>query len=196
MKQIAEKDALYIRSLRQWHQWLQNNHTQQTGVWVLHDTKEARTMTYEQMRDEALCFGWIDSAVRRSKIPNTSLIYMSPRKPKSNWSKVNKTVVARLMKEKRMQPSGMAMVKLAKRTGTWTALDDVEKGVVPKDLAAALKKAGPKAAAYFNAFPPSVKRGILEWIQSAKKPETRADRITKTATLAAKNQRANQYEKK
>lgn len=94
-----------------------------------------------------------------------------------------------------MKPAGMAMIELAKRTGTWTALDEVENLVVPADLAEMFER-HPPAAANWEAFPRSAKRGILEWIGTAKSPETRLKRITETATLAARNERANQFKPK
>ena len=89
-------------------------------------------------------------------------------------------------------PVGLAKIEAAQRDGSWNALDAVEALEIPPDLAAALA-ANPPAANYFEAFPRSVKRGILEWISNAKKPETRAKRIEETARLAAENIRANQW---
>ena len=87
------------------------------------------------------------------------------------------------------------MIALAKETGTWTALDAVENLEVPTDLQEAFDRY-PGAAEYWEAFPRSVKRGILEWILNAKRPPTRAKRIEETASLAAENIRANQWPRK
>jgi len=91
-----------------------------------------------------------------------------------------------------MTPAGLAKVEAAKADGSWNALDSIETLETPPDLAAALA-AYPTATAYFDAFPRSVKRGILEWIATAKTAATRTKRITETATLAAENKRANQW---
>ena len=90
-----------------------------------------------------------------------------------------------------MTPAGMAMVNLAKQTGTWDALNEVEAGTIPDDLKKAFQK-NKKALHYWEAFPKSAKRAILEWISHAKKEETRAKRIAETIRLAAQNIRANQ----
>lgn len=91
-----------------------------------------------------------------------------------------------------MLKAGLAKVENAKASGTWNALDAVEALEVPPDLERALaKRKG--ATAYWDAFPRSVKRGILEWILQAKKPETREKRVTETADKAALNERANQW---
>jgi uncharacterized protein YdeI (YjbR/CyaY-like superfamily) len=94
-----------------------------------------------------------------------------------------------------MTPAGQALIDKAKADGTWTIMDEVEKGVIPLDLASALKK-NKKAGANFQAFPPSSKRIILGWIMDAKTPETRSKRIKETVKLAAKNVRANHYQPK
>jgi uncharacterized protein YdeI (YjbR/CyaY-like superfamily) len=91
-----------------------------------------------------------------------------------------------------MAPAGLAKIEAAKQDGSWNALDAIEALEIPLDLAAALS-ANPIAQQHFDAFPRSVKRGILEWISVAKKPETRAKRVEETAHLAAENIRANQW---
>ena len=91
-------------------------------------------------------------------------------------------------------PAGLAKVNAAKKDGSWCALDAVEALEIPPDLRKALAAYKP-AGQYFEAFPRSVKRNILEWILKAKKPETRAQRIDQTARLASKNLRANQWRK-
>jgi uncharacterized protein YdeI (YjbR/CyaY-like superfamily) len=93
-----------------------------------------------------------------------------------------------------MDPAGNAKVESAKADGSWNALDAIENLEVPDDLGQAISEY-PLAAGFFEAFPRSVKRSILEWIANAKTPETRAKRIAETANLAAVNERANQWGK-
>jgi uncharacterized protein YdeI (YjbR/CyaY-like superfamily) len=180
----------------EWRAWLAENHLIATGVWLVYFKKTSGEsyLSYDEMVEEALCFGWVDSkpgTVDASR----SMLYFSPRNPKSNWSRPNKERIERLIAAGKMAPKGLEMVELAKKSGTWVALDGVENLEIPDDLQAALN-ALPKANEYFMAFPRSVKRGILEWIQSAKTPETRLKRIQETASLADSNIRANQYIKK
>ena len=89
-----------------------------------------------------------------------------------------------------MKPSGLGLVEQAKLNGAWNFLDDVENLVIPVDLSTELEKAG-KAKYYFERFPDSSKRGILEWIKNAKRETTRQKRIRETATKAARNIKAN-----
>jgi uncharacterized protein YdeI (YjbR/CyaY-like superfamily) len=90
-----------------------------------------------------------------------------------------------------MRPAGLAAIEQAKANGAWTALDEIEQGIVPGDLAAALE-ARPPAAERFAAFPWSARRAILIWVADARKPETRAARVLETAVRAARNERANE----
>ncbi len=114
------------------------------------------------------------------------------RNPKSKWSKINKEKVERLIEEGLMTQSGMEMITLAKQVGTWDALTSVDNLEEPDDLKKVFLK---NKTAYKNwqAFPPSTRRGILEWILNAKRTETRIKRIEETVSLAAQNIRANQY---
>ena len=120
---------------------------------------------------------------------------VAQRKPKSVWSKINRERVKRLIDERQMTPAGQVMIDLAKKTGTWLALDNTDNMVIPEDLQRAFKR-NKGAQINFNAFPPSSKRIILGWIQSAKRAETRQQRIMESVELAAKNVRANHYKRK
>lgn len=185
--------AVYAESPAAWRQWLAENHATETSVWLaIYKKASGRpSVTYDQAVDEALCFGWIDSAVRKGDADHY-FQFFCPRKPKSNWSGVNKAKVDKLLNAGKMTEAGMAMVDLAKQTGTWTALDEVESLICPPDLAGEFDE-NPTAKGYFDAFPKSVKRGILEWLLNAKTPETRANRIREIVIRAERNERANQY---
>ena len=146
-------------------------------------------MTYEESVEEALCFGWIDS-VKKKLDDESSVQFFSPRKPKSGWAKTNKIRIERLLAEGKMTAAGLEKIEAAKRDGSWTALDDIEKGIMPTDLAAVLEE-NEAAKAHFAAFPSSVKKQIYTWIESAKTDPTRQKRLLETVSLAEKNVRAN-----
>ena len=166
---------------------------QAQGIWLISYKKGSGKprFDYEEAVEEALCFGWIDSKPNKLD-EERSLLWFAPRKPKTGWSKINKDRVERLIQQGLMMPPGFAKVETAKADGSWNALDAIEALEIPPDLAAALT-AYEAAQPNFEAFPKSVKRGILEWIAAARKPETRAKRIEETARLAAENKRANQW---
>jgi uncharacterized protein YdeI (YjbR/CyaY-like superfamily) len=177
-----------------WRRWLKANHATSTGVWLVLDKKSAariRLSTAEAV-EEALCWGWIDSLPRTVDATRWKL-WLAKRKPKSVWSAVNKERVARMIAEGRMATPGLEAIAVAKANGAWASIDAAEALTVPEDLATALA-AVPKATAFFDAFPQSVKRGILGWIALAKTPRTRAARVEKTARLAGENRRA-QYDR-
>lgn len=187
--------TFHAKTRKEWRNWLIKNHLKEKSVWLIIYKKESKinSIYYPEAVDEALCFGWIDS--KPNKRDNDSFYqFFSKRNPKSNWSAVNKKKVEKLVEAGLMTKSGFEMIELAKKTGTWTALDTVENLILPEDLIKALKKEK-SAFENFESFPKSIKRGILEWIQNAKKQETREKRINETASLAAKNIRANQYRK-
>lgn len=172
-----------------WRGWLEQNHRTQPAVWLIIFKKESGTASvyYPEAVDQALCFGWIDS-VANKRDADSFYQYFAQRKPKSNWSRVNKAKVERLLAAGKMTPAGLELVELAKSTGTWTALDDVENCVVPPDLQAALALQ-PQAWAYWQAFPRSAQRAILEWLFNARTPTTRARRIETIVAGAANNKR-------
>lgn len=180
-----------VKSRAELRRWFERNHAQDESVWIVTWKKApgAPHVPYGDVRDEALCFGWIDS--RPAKVDSArSMLLVSPRKKKSGWSAVNKGRIAALIAEGRMTAAGLAKMKAAQADGSWEKLDAVESLAEPKDLLVALK-AHAGAQAFWDAFPPSTRRGILEWISQARKPETRAARVEKTARLAAENVRAN-----
>jgi uncharacterized protein YdeI (YjbR/CyaY-like superfamily) len=187
--------TFHAKSRKEWRKWLEKNHKKEKSVWLIIYNKSSQTPSvyYPEAVDEALCFGWIDSKPNK-RDAESRYQYFAKRNPKSNWSKINKEKVARLLAAGLMSDAGLEMVQLAKESGTWNALDKVELLELPDDL---MKLFTRNTIAFKNweQFPKSTKRGILDWIQNAKRTETRNKRIDETVTLAAKNIRANQYKK-
>ncbi|MDX2063734.1 MAG: YdeI/OmpD-associated family protein [Bacteroidia bacterium] len=186
-------EHVLIHSRAEWRAWLAGRHTQRESIWLVYYKKASGkgTLTYDDIVEEALCFGWIDSKTNKVDDARSKLL-LSPRKPGSNWSKRNKDLVARLAPLGLIAPAGWAKIEAAKQDGTWTALDEVEAGTIPPDLYAALE-ALPPALANFEGFPKSVRRGILEQLLSAKTEATRQKRIALVAEMAARGERAFQY---
>ena len=187
--------TFYAKDAAAWRNWLEENTHSAKSIWLIIYRKESDTPSvyYNEAVDQALCFGWIDSKPNK-RDEESFYQFFSKRNPKSNWSRVNKEKVEKLLADGQMAAAGLDMVALAKETGTWDALNDVENGVIPEDLLSAFDKY-PGSHSHFENFPRSVKRGILEWIFNAKRTETRAKRIEETARLAAENIRANQFRK-
>jgi uncharacterized protein YdeI (YjbR/CyaY-like superfamily) len=178
-----------------WRRWLATHHASSDTIWLVYPKKDTaitvrgERLTYQAIVEEALCFGWIDS-VPRKRTDGWAMLRVSPRKPRSVWSAINKAHVARLTAAGKMAPAGLAAVAAAQQNGSWTRIDSAEALEMPEDLTKALAKR-PVAKRHFDAFPPGSKKIILQWITTAKKPETRAARIATTVSEAAENRRAN-----
>jgi len=188
-----EPELISARDRAAWRRWLERNHERTTGVWLELHKKGSRSasVTYEEAVLEALCFGWIDSKPNKLDEERYKL-WMAPRKPRSVWSAINKRRVEELTAAGSMAPSGLTAVETAKANGSWKALEASDGLLVSEDLSAALA-AVPDARSNFDGFPPGVRKQILEWINSAKRPGTRAKRVEETARLAGENIRANQW---
>ena len=186
-------NSTHPKSRAEWRKWLEKNHTRTEGIWLVSYKKTSGKPRFDftEAVEEALCFGWIDS--KGNKLDEErSMVWFTPRKKGTGWSKINKERVEKLINAGLMSAPGLAKVEAAKQDGSWNALDAVEALEIPSDLEKAFSK-NKTARGYFAAFPRSVKRAILEWISSAKKPETRAQRIEETVTKAEQNIRANQW---
>ncbi len=186
-------NSVHPLSRAEWRAWLEEHQAQKEGVWLVSyksSTGKPR-VEYAEAVEEALCFGWIDSR-GNTLDAERSMLWFAPRRKGTGWSRSNKERVERLIAEGRMAPAGLAKVEAARLDGSWDALNEIEDLVIPADLAKMLE-GNPTAKAHFEAFPRSVKRAILEWIASAKRPETRQKRIEETVRLAEKNIRANQW---
>jgi uncharacterized protein YdeI (YjbR/CyaY-like superfamily) len=188
---MVEHPRIPIESVEDWRRWLQAHADSHGSVWLVTWKKGLGPhVPYGDLVDEALCFGWIDSLPRRLDDKRTMLL-MSPRRAGRGWSAVNKGKITRLVGEGRMTDRGLEAIARAKRDGSWTLLDRASALIVSDDLAAALDRHD--ARANFDAFPPSTRRGILEWIDQARRSETRHRRIEATAAAAARNERIGQW---
>ena len=183
-------DEFYAKNRAAWRQWLLSNHQQQQAVWLILDKGKHRKISWGDVVQEALCFGWIDSTAG-SVSATQSKLYVTKRKPTSAWSRINKDHVEKLIATGQMQPAGMAAVQAAKQNGAWDALNKSDNLEKPPELVAALAK-NKLAAQNFEQFPDSAKRGILAWLYSPKRPETLKKRVAETVALAAQNIRAHQ----
>ena len=176
-----------------WRAWLAANHGRGEGVWLVRykAAADGPTLSDDDVVEEAVAFGWIDS-VPKALDDERWMVWVAPRQPGSNWSRLSKARAERMDEAGQMTDAGRAAIERAQADGSWTALDDVEDLVVPDDLAAALADR-PPGRDEWDGFPPSVRRGILEWILNAKRLATRATRIEETARLAQAGKRANQW---
>ncbi len=188
-----EVEIFYPESPADWREWLEKHHDSRQSVWVVFYNKSTgkKSITWSESVDQALCFGWIDSTKKKLD-EERSIQFFSRRRPNSTWSKINKLKVERLIAEGLMTEAGYASIERARQNGSWTILDEVEELVVPNDLAEALW-AHPGAEDYFSGLSKSSKKGLLYWIISAKRSETRKKRIDEIVVNAAQQQKPGPF---
>lgn len=189
----ADAPRVAVETPAEWRDWLAEHHADpEPGVWVVlwRPTSGRPSVSYEQLIEEGIAFGWVDSQ-SASLDAERSMLWFTRRRAGSPWSGTNKARAARLEAAGRLAEPGCAAIEAAKADGSWTVLDDVENLVVPDDLAAALA-ARPGARGHWDAFRPAARRTILRWLLEAKRPATRAARVEETARLAAEGVPAHQ----
>lgn len=191
-----ERTEYYPRNRKAWRSWLQKNHKTVQHIWLILYKKDSGkpSLKYEEVVEEALCFGWIDSKPNK-RDAESYFLFIAPRKTKSVWSALNKKRIEKLQKENLITPAGLQKINEAKKDGSWASLDKIEALEMPAPLKKAFAK-NKKALTYFMAFPPSTKKQIYQWVESAKTEPTQQKRIAETVTLAQKNIRANQWNPK
>lgn len=183
------KPMIHPETVEEWRAWLAEHHGRGQGVWLVswRSGTGRPAMDYDDMVSEALAWGWIDSTAGTVDADRSKL-WLAPRKRGSGWSRPNKRRLERILAEGRMQPPGQAVLDAAKADGSWTLLDGPEDLVVPPDLAAALD-AQQGARATWESWPPSLRKYALTQLVLAKRPETRAARVTRYVDAAARGER-------
>ena len=175
-----------------WEAWLREHHDAAPGVWLLLAKKGAprTTVTQADAIEAALCFGWIDGQVGR----HDEHFYkqrFTQRRPRSKWSQINCRRATELIANGRMQAPGLEQIRLAKEDGRWeAAYEPQSRATVPPDFAQALA-ANPAAEEFFATLTGARRYSFLYRIQDAKRPETRAGRITKFVALLAERKTLN-----
>ena len=174
------KDVFVPSGRADWRRWLASNPDRAEGLWVVYRKKSSDFdgPIYEDLVEEALCFGWIDSQVRRVD-DDRVMQWFSPRRARGLWSALNKERIERLVGAGLMTDRGRAAIDAAKADGSWSQIDDVDALVMPADLEEALS-ATPDAQHAYGALSESAKKRYLWWIHSAKRPATRAGRVEET----------------
>ncbi len=167
-----------------WAAWLAEHHATADGLWLRFFRKDTgkQTFSHAEALEEALCWGWIDGQARPCD-EQSWLQRFTPRRPRSAWSKRNRDYVARLEREGRMQPAGLAQVEAAKRDGRWDrAYDSPANAEVPADFLRALAR-HKGALAFFRTVNRANLFAIAYRLQTAKRPETRARRLAQLVQL-------------
>ena len=181
-------ETLYVTNRIDWRDWLQSNHQLKKEIWLVYYKKHTgiERIPYDDAVEEALCYGWIDSIVKRVD-DETYVQKFSPRKPRSIWSVLNKERVDKMIKSGLMTKAGLEKIKEAKKSGKWYEAYTSKKVVeITSDLTIALSKNKVASTNFLN-FADSYKNMYINWVNSAKKEETRQRRIKEVVNRASKN---------
>lgn len=178
-----ELETHYFPTAAEWRSWLEENAVKSQGVYLIFYAvaHEKPSMRWEEAVREALCFGWIDSTVK-SLGGGKRQQYFCPRRNGSVWSKLNKQHLDELIREGKMHPEGLAVVEAAKKDGSWSALDDVEDGIVPEDLQVEFDS-NPDALEFYKGIAWTHQKSFLYWLFQAKRDATRKKRIDEIIRL-------------
>ena len=194
----AHDDAEEIEPVdrAEWRAWLRDHHATSSGVWVITFKKAAGAdgPTYEDLVQEALCFGWIDSRPGKVDDRRTKL-YLCPRRKGSGWAASNKARITELVRQGLMTPAGQAVIDEAIADGSWTRFDADETTEIPPELEAALRRY-PGSRRKFEAFPPSIRKQLIFAVNDAKRADTKLRRSEEIASKAQHGERAFQWQPK
>jgi uncharacterized protein YdeI (YjbR/CyaY-like superfamily) len=188
---VIRDTTLYVTNRDDWREWLSKNHSSQKEVWLIYYKKHTgkSSIPYDDSVEEALCYGWIDSILKR--IDDEKFVRkFTPRNEKSNWSELNKKRARKMIKQGRMTQPGLVKFKHAGRRRNEEAKNKPtgKRFVIPPDLKEALS-ANKKALQNFTNFAPGYRRLYIGWITDAKRKETREKRIKQTVKWAAENKK-------
>ena len=183
-------EQLPLSNRNEWRTWLENNHATKKEVWLIYYKKHAGkpSIPYEDSVEEALCFGWVDSIIKRIDDERCARKFIR-RRGRSKWSESNKKRAERMISEGRMTLAGMARVNDAKKSGEWFKSNAVPKNVmIPAFIEEGLAKSR-KANENFNKLAESYKRLYVRWISSAKREQTRLRRLEEAIDLLEQNKK-------
>jgi uncharacterized protein YdeI (YjbR/CyaY-like superfamily) len=177
--------TIYLKNREAWRAWLEKHHDREKEIWITFYKKHTGKpcVSYNDAVEEALCFGWIDSIVKRIDEEKYAQKF-SVRKESSAWSDSNRKRVQKMIEEGRMTDAGRA--KLSEAFYQPQPKQERKKFSMPSDLKAALN-ANPQARENFARFAPGYQQNYFHWIITAKREETRTRRIAEAVELIAKN---------
>jgi uncharacterized protein YdeI (YjbR/CyaY-like superfamily) len=190
MIDIDFNDALLFQNKKEWRKWLEKNHEKHKEIWLIHYKKKSdkKSIIHFDAVEEALCFGWIDSTLKRIDEERYILRY-TPRKKKSVWSKINKDTAERMIKLGKMTEFGLDKIELAKKNGLWdNAYTNKVREEIPSDLKKSLLS-DKIAWNNFQNFANSYRNMYIGWIENAKTDITRMKRINEVVLRSRENKK-------
>lgn len=185
MKRLDFKDR------QAWRVWLSENHNKEPeGIWLIYHKGKAASssLAYDESVEEALCFGWIDSIIKKIDEEKYCRKF-TPRRRGSNWSVLNKKRIRKMIEAGRMTEHGLSKIEEAKKDGTWDLDSTPQIGLeIPEALALAFEQ-NKSARVFFETLPPTEQKRYIWWVSNAKRPETKAKRLDESIRLLASGQK-------
>lgn len=174
----APLDTLEVRNSREWRRWLQKHHSSSPGIWLVFfkGTSREKSIPCEDSVREALCFGWIDSLIKRLDDERYARKF-TPRKPASKWSEINRRRWLELKEAGMITPAGLVAAPTSNTYAPRQAMPDLPAYIGEK------LKANARAWGFFQGLAPTYRRHFVAWIHSAKRPETREKRLRESIVL-------------
>ena len=185
MNNPLEVNTLYVKTRGQWRAWLEKNHdVEMQGVWLVYYKKQIGkpTLEYNESVEEALCFGWVDSLIR--KLDEEKFVRkFTPRRAQSRWSESNRKRVAVLLEQGLMTRHGMKCVDVARASGLWEADDRPQLSEKPSPHFMRALAESHAARVFFEKITDAQRRQFILWINEAKQELTRRRRIRESISL-------------
>ncbi|MBL8150470.1 MAG: YdeI/OmpD-associated family protein [Blastocatellia bacterium] len=185
-------ETFYAKDRNEWRDWLIENHTTRKEIWLIYFKKHTNkpSVSYDEAVEEALCYGWIDSTVKKID-PERYRQKFTPRKDCNNWSELNKKRVRKLIAESRMTQAGLDRIAQTILSEIVSSIDQVplEKAIEIPEYITQYFSNYTIAFSNFNALPPSHKREYVRWISSAKRDQTQQKRLKEALQLLLQNRK-------
>lgn len=183
-------EELYLTNRNDWRSWLKQNNDRKREVWLIYYKEHTGKLSvpYEDSVEEALCFGWVDTLVKKLDDDRFARKFV-PRKASSKWSESNKKRAEKMISEGKMVEAGMARIREAKESGEWFKVRVPRKELVIPTYVEKALAANKEALKNFNKLGNSYKRNYVGWIDSTKREETRMKRLAEVIRLLEQNKK-------
>jgi len=183
-------ERIGFKNRDEWGRWLEDNHDASKGIWLVYYKKHTGkpSVYYNEAVEEALCFGWIDSIIKRLD-DERYMQKFTPRNDLSSWSETNKKRVEKMIAQGKMTKHGMKKIEAARQNGKWDEIIESQPEHILSDDLFNILKSDEDAFSAFEKLPPSHKKMYASWIMTAKKDETKIRRTEKMMAMLKKGQR-------
>jgi len=185
---MTEIPEVYAKSRKYWRDWLRKNHSKERIVHLIKYKRHTGkpTLNNREAMEEAICFGWIDTTIKRIDEEKYRQCFVR-RNKNSRWSNNTLRIAGEMIKKRKMAKAGLHFYEEGKKKPT------IDHGLpknpdIPEDLQKALDE-NKKAKQNFAAFAPSYRRLFIYWVMKAKRPETKKNRIKRVVDAAKENKK-------